>query len=50
MTAKLKLRSENPHLVPCPAGYLLVHSSAFCRNISDFPALWDISPVLIETA
>jgi len=31
MAAKLKLRRENPHLVPRPPGYLSGRSSAFCQ-------------------
>ncbi|MHC8322831.1 hypothetical protein ACYZT4_19430 [Pseudomonas sp. GB2N2] len=50
MTAKLKLRRENPNLVPCRNAYLLARSSAFCQKISDFPVLLNISSVLPKTA
>ncbi|WP_415772812.1 hypothetical protein [Pseudomonas sp. LB3P38] len=50
MAAKLKLRRENPFLVPWPAGYLSGRSSAFFRKISNFLSLLGISSVFAKAA
>ncbi|WP_157711300.1 hypothetical protein [Pseudomonas sp. PB120] len=50
MAAKLKVRRENPYLVPCPAGYLSGRSSAISRKISDFLSLPGISSFLAKDA
>jgi hypothetical protein len=50
MTAKLKLRRENPYLVPWLAGYLLGRSSAFFRKISHFLSSLSISSIFAKTA
>ncbi|WP_415758294.1 hypothetical protein [Pseudomonas sp. LT1P18] len=50
MTAKQKLRRENPCLVPWPTGYLSGRSSALFRKISNFLSLLSISSVFAKAA
>ncbi|MBN3967468.1 hypothetical protein IMW75_19605 [Pseudomonas gregormendelii] len=50
MAAKQKLRRENPNLVPRPAAYLSIHSSAMFRKISNFAAPLINSPILQQDA
>jgi hypothetical protein len=49
MAAKLKLRRENPCLVPWLAGYLSGRSSTFFRKISNFLSLLSISSVFAKS-
>ncbi|MHC8358846.1 hypothetical protein ACYZUA_00720 [Pseudomonas sp. LS2P72] len=50
MAAKLKLRRENPCLVPWLAGYFSGRSSALLRQISNFLSLLSISSVFTKSA
>jgi hypothetical protein len=50
MAAKLKLRRENPCLVPRPHGYLFGRSSALFRKSATLLSLLGISSVFAKTA
>lgn len=50
MSAKQKLRRENPYLVPSPPGYLSGRPSAISRKISHFLSLLDISSFFVKYA
>jgi hypothetical protein len=50
MAAKLKLRRENPYLVPWPPGYLLGRSSALFGKSATLLSLLGISSVFAKVA
>jgi hypothetical protein len=50
MSAKQKLRRENPHVVPRPFGYLFRHWSGLFAQNQPFPLLLDISSILPKAA